>query len=80
MEYVGRANREPGPYILHYGIDWTLEARGGGSAAGLHFNKLTYVELDPPSCPNWCVDAIIIMRHTSRARARRDRPRPIESP
>ena len=74
MEYVGRANRKPGPYILHYGIDWTLEVRGGGSAPGLHFNKLTYVELDPPSCPNWCVDAINILRHNSRARASRSPP------
>ena len=71
MEYVGRAKRKPGPYILHYGIDWKLEARGGGTDAGLTFNKLTYVELDPPSCPNWCARAVIVLRHTSRARASR---------
>ena len=74
MEYVGNANRKPGPYILHYGIDWKLEARGGGTDAGLTFNKLTYVELDPPSCPNWCARAVIVLRHISRARASRSPP------
>jgi len=52
MGYVGQVSTRPGPFILHYGIDWSVDSAEGVSSP-FHFNKLTYVELDATSCPGW---------------------------
>ena len=49
MAYVGTVATRPGPYILHYGIDWQLHDERGGQT--YNFNKLTYQGLDPARCP-----------------------------
>ena len=49
MAYVGNVAARPGPYILHYGIDWQLKNDRGEQTYS--FNKLAYQALDPASCP-----------------------------
>ncbi|KAL1527729.1 hypothetical protein AB1Y20_009114 [Prymnesium parvum] len=54
MAYVGSVYRPPGPYILHYGIDWKIPfVDNGGNRKDYVFNKLTYQALDVSSCPRW---------------------------
>ena len=54
MRYTGDVNMAPGPYIIHYGIDWQVKWKdGGGVDREYDFNKLLYLTLDPPSCPRW---------------------------
>uniref|UniRef100_A0A7S4EWD7 ShKT domain-containing protein n=1 Tax=Chrysotila carterae TaxID=13221 RepID=A0A7S4EWD7_CHRCT len=50
MGYVGQVELAPGPYILHYGIDWSVPTQSGLT---YEFNKLSYVTLDVASCPRW---------------------------
>ena len=51
MAYAGDIRVAPGPYILHYGIDWEVGSDKSGDKYG--FNKLNYMILDPPTCPHW---------------------------
>jgi hypothetical protein len=47
-------HRPPGPHIIHYGIDWTVDWQGsGGTQHSYSFNKLLYLTLDATSCPRW---------------------------
>ena len=56
MAYVGNVAAPPGPYILHYGIDWQLKNDKGEQTYS--FNKLAYQALDPASCPRWFFPAV----------------------
>ena len=54
MQYVGSVYRAPGPFILHYGIDWKFPFKDRqGTASEYTFNKLNYQPLDVASCPRW---------------------------
>lgn len=54
MRYTGDVHSSPGPYILHYGIDWSVQWKDStGIKREYAFNKLLYLSLDPASCPRW---------------------------
>lgn len=49
MRYTGDVSSKPGPYIIHYGIDWQVKWKDGdGILREYDFNKLLYLSLDPP--------------------------------
>ena len=47
MRYTGDVLAEPGPYIIHYGIDWDVKWNDGNAMREYSFNKLLYLSLDP---------------------------------
>lgn len=51
MAYVGSVHRAPGPFIVHYGIDWKILY--DKNIPEYSFNKLNYQPLDIASCPRW---------------------------
>jgi len=54
MRYTGDVHAAPGPYIIHYGIDWEVKWKDGSHINRQYsFNKLLYLSLDAPSCPRW---------------------------
>ena len=63
MSYVGNVHAKPGPYILHYGIDWQLKSKG---QTVYNFNKLTYQGLDPATCPRWFFPVVPEEAHNDR--------------
>ena len=40
MEYVGNAAARPGPYILHYGVDWSVTISAMAGAPSLIISHL----------------------------------------
>lgn len=51
MRYTGDVHAAPGPYIIHYGIDWQVKWTDGDKIPREYdFNKLLYLTLDPPRC------------------------------
>ena len=51
MRYTGDVHAAPGPYIIHYGIDWQVKWTDGDKIQREYdFNKLLYLTLDPPRC------------------------------
>lgn len=47
MRYTGDVMMAPGPYILHYGIDFNVKYKdGSGAEREYSFNKLVYLGLD----------------------------------
>ena len=54
MRYTGDVLQGPGPYIIHYGIDWQVQWKDhDGIERSYDFNKLIYLAFDPASCPRW---------------------------
>ena len=54
MLYTGDVHAAPGPYIIHYGIDWNVKWDDDeGVKREYSFNKLLYLSLDVASCPRW---------------------------
>ena len=47
----------PGPYIIHYGIDWHVNwIDAAGVNRAYDFNKLLYLSLDPAVSPSTVLD------------------------
>ena len=54
MRYKGDVQKLPGPYVIHYGIDWEVKWKDrDGFDRHYSFNKLLYLGLDAASCPRW---------------------------
>jgi hypothetical protein len=54
MRYTGDVLKLPGPYVIHYGIDWEVKWKDrDGFDRHYSFNKLLYLGLDAASCPRW---------------------------
>ncbi len=54
MRYTGDVHAPPGPYVIHYGIDWEVTWKDhDGFDRQYSFNKLLYLSLDAASCPRW---------------------------
>ena len=54
MRYTGDVREEPGPHIIHYGIDWQVRWHDADRfERSYDFNKLLYLALDVASCPRW---------------------------
>lgn len=54
MKYTGDVHGAPGPYVIHYGIDWEVKWKDEQQVERQYsFNKLIYLSLDAATCPAW---------------------------